>query len=160
LRPMLEQLDAGRMPAIWFAPGVLMVPLDCQGLPPTTHTNAYLVGTGPRYLIDPGPTLPAEQANLFRAVEETWEGAGDVGDAGVLTHRPPARGGAAKACAERYGVPILAHPRTAERLRDKVRIDGFIEDGERIALGERTLTALLTPGHAPGHLAFHEPNLG
>jgi glyoxylase-like metal-dependent hydrolase (beta-lactamase superfamily II)/8-oxo-dGTP pyrophosphatase MutT (NUDIX family) len=159
LRPLLRQLDDGRLPPIWFAPGVLMIPVDCQGLPPTTHTNAYLVGTGPRCLIDPGPTDPGERAKLFRAVEETWTGAGPVVDAVVLSHHHPDHVGAAVACAERYGVPILAHARTGEWLRDRVRIDRFLDDGDVLELGELSLTALLTPGHAPGHLAFHEPRL-
>jgi glyoxylase-like metal-dependent hydrolase (beta-lactamase superfamily II) len=132
-----------------------MIPLDCQGLPPTTHTNAYLVGTGPRYLLDPGPTDPVERSRLFGAIDDVGAGV----DAVVLSHHHPDHVGAARLCADNYGVPILAHPRTAEWLRDRVRIDSFINDGDRLDLGERTLTALLTPGHAPGHLAFYEAGL-
>src|SRR5205807_8453394 len=52
---------------------------------------------------------------------------------------------------------IHAHPRTAQRLLDRVPVDVPIEDGDQLALGRLTLTAVFTPGHAPGHLAFHEP---
>jgi glyoxylase-like metal-dependent hydrolase (beta-lactamase superfamily II)/8-oxo-dGTP pyrophosphatase MutT (NUDIX family) len=159
LRPGLEQLDAGRLPAIWFSPGVLMIPLDCQGLPPTTHTNAFLVGSGPAYLIDPGPADPAEQEKLFDAVD------GRRVDAVVLTHHHPDHVGAARMCAARYGVKVLAHPVTAELLQGQVRVDGFLHDGDRLDLGAAphgrggwALEALHTPGHAPGHLAFYEPS--
>lgn len=154
-RPLLERLDGGYMPAIWFAPGVLMIPLDCKGLQPTTHTNAFLVGTGPRYLIDPGPTDPVEQGKLFQALDDAG---GDV-DAVVLSHHHPDHVGAAAVTAANYNVPILAHPETTRWLGGAVEVDGAIEDGEWLDLGERKLQAWLTPGHAPGHLAFHEPNL-
>jgi glyoxylase-like metal-dependent hydrolase (beta-lactamase superfamily II)/8-oxo-dGTP pyrophosphatase MutT (NUDIX family) len=156
LGPMLASLDDGRLPPIWWAPGVLMAPLDCQGLPPTTHTNAFLVGTGPRCLIDPGPVDAAEQEKLFGVLDDI----GASVDLVVLTHHHPDHIGGALACARRFGAPILAHPRTAELLRGKVPVDRTIEDGERLALGRLNLTALFTPGHAPGHLAFHEPDLG
>jgi glyoxylase-like metal-dependent hydrolase (beta-lactamase superfamily II)/8-oxo-dGTP pyrophosphatase MutT (NUDIX family) len=159
LRPALELLEAGRMPAIWFAPGVLMIPLDCRGYPPTTHTNAFLVGTGPAYLIDPGPADPAEQEKLFTVVDDRRV------DAVILTHHHPDHVGAATVCAARYHVPILAHPRTAKLLSGKVAVDRFIEHGSTLDLGEAphggghwSLVAIHTPGHARGHLVFWEPD--
>jgi glyoxylase-like metal-dependent hydrolase (beta-lactamase superfamily II)/8-oxo-dGTP pyrophosphatase MutT (NUDIX family) len=156
LAPVLAQLVDGRLPPIWWAPGVLMAPLDCHGLPPTTHTNAFLVGTGPRCLLDPGAVDVGEQDRLFRVIDDAGAGV----DLVVLTHHHPDHIGAALACARRFGAPILAHPRTAELLDGKVPIDRALDDGDRLALGELSLTALFTPGHAPGHLAFHEPERG
>lgn len=36
----------------------------------------------------------------------------------------------------------------------------LLRDGESIDLGERTVVALHTPGHSPGHLCFWEPDRG
>ncbi len=143
---------------IWFSPAVQMVPLFSHGLPPSTHTNAYLVGTDPAYLLDPGAADPAEQERLFAVL-------GDRRPAGVvLTHHHPDHVGAANACARRYGVPILAHPLTAEALRGRVEVHRYLNDGDGLDLGPAPdgagrwhLQAVHTPGHAPGHLAFYEP---
>jgi glyoxylase-like metal-dependent hydrolase (beta-lactamase superfamily II)/8-oxo-dGTP pyrophosphatase MutT (NUDIX family) len=154
LPPILARLeDGGRLPAIWFAPDVLMIPLDCQGLPPTTHTNCYLVGSGPRCLLDPGPADPAEQERLFAVLDDL----GTRPDLVVLTHHHPDHVGAAVAVVRRYGIPIHAHPLTARRLHNRIGVDTLIEDGDQLALGRLSLTAVFTPGHAPGHLAFFEP---
>ena len=56
-------------------------------------------------------------------------------------------------------VTVAAHRLTAAGLPDDVRVDRFIEDGDVIELsGEPkiSLRALHTPGHARGHLCFHE----
>jgi hydroxyacylglutathione hydrolase len=37
------------------------------------------------------------------------------------------------------------------------RADGYIDDGDQLKIGSLELTALHTPGHAPGHLMFHFP---
>jgi ribonuclease/clavin/mitogillin len=159
LTPLLERLDRGEMPPIWFCPGVLMVPLDCQGLPPTTHTNTLIVGTGPTYLIDPGPVDPVEQETLFAVL------AGRRIDAILLSHHHPDHVGAALACARRFGAPIRAHARTAQLLAGHVPVDGLIGDGEVFDLGVSphgrgrwAMLAVFTPGHAPGHLAFYIPD--
>ena len=50
--------------------------------------------------------------------------------------------------------------RTAERLAGKVVIDRTLADGERVELegpAPIALQAVHTPGHAPGHLCFLEP---
>jgi ribonuclease/clavin/mitogillin len=128
-----------------------------------THTNAYLVGTGPRYLLDPGADEPTEQQRLFDVLD-SHHTEGRRLSAVVLTHHHPDHIGAATACAQRYGVPIWAHERTALALQGRVVVDHLLADGDRLALGVRPdgsgpwhLEALLTPGHANGHIAFYDP---
>jgi glyoxylase-like metal-dependent hydrolase (beta-lactamase superfamily II)/8-oxo-dGTP pyrophosphatase MutT (NUDIX family) len=165
VRPLLDALDAGAIHPIWFSPGVRMIPLFCQGLPPSTHTNAYLVGTDTRYLIDPGPAEAAEQARLFEVLDEK-KAAGCLA-AVVLTHHHPDHVGAVTACARRYGVPVFAHAVTARLLAGKVLVDRELGDGDRLDLGRAPhgdgswhLEAVFTPGHDPGHLAFYERSYG
>lgn len=52
----------------------------------------------------------------------------------------------------RFKAPIVAHPRTVRHLDHEV--DQLIEHGEVIHSGDLTITAIHTPGHASGHLAF------
>lgn len=164
LRPILGELDAGRVPPIWFSPAVQLIPLFCQGLPPATHTNAWLVGSGPVWLIDPGPTDTDEQQKLFATLDQQAV-AGRRLDGVILTHHHPDHIGAAAACASRYGVPIHGHPLTARALVGKVPVVGDLRDGDTLDLGRAPdgssgwrLEARHTPGHAPGHLAFWEPH--
>jgi glyoxylase-like metal-dependent hydrolase (beta-lactamase superfamily II)/8-oxo-dGTP pyrophosphatase MutT (NUDIX family) len=149
------------LPTICFAPAVQMIPLDTPGLPPTTHTNAYLVGHGPAYLIDPGTHDAAEQQRLFDLLD-AWLGEGRRLTAIVLSHHHPDHIGAANACARRYALPVWAHPRTAARLAGQVEVASHLHEGDRLDLGEAPdgrgswcLEVLHTPGHASGHLAFY-----
>jgi ribonuclease/clavin/mitogillin len=162
-RPVQERLDAGGLPPIWFGPAVQMVPLRTCALPPGTHTNSWLVGTGPVYLLDPGPDDPAEQERLFAVLDEA-AAAGRRLTAIVLTHHHPDHVGAAAACARRYGVPVRAHARTAQLLAGRIEAAGDLADGDCLDLGPAPdgagrwhLQAVHTPGHASGHLAFYEP---
>ena len=179
LAPGLRALAEGAIPPIYFAAGVQMIPLHTVGLPPSSYTNAYLVGSERLYLLDPGPREADEQQRLFALVDgrlrpsplplsPEGRGGGVRGarlQAVVLTHHHPDHVGAAGAAAARYGVPVLAHPRTAELLRGKVKVDGFLNEGDLLELGtapDRSgpwrLEAVFTPGHAGGHLCFYEPH--
>ncbi len=163
--PLLKRLAEGGHPPIWFSPGVGMVPARTLALPPSTHTNAYLVGTDRPHLIDPGPHRPEEQTKLFAAVDELL--AGRQLAAVVLSHQHPDHVGAATASARRYGAPVLAHPITIKMLEGKVQVDGTIDESSHLQLGAAPggtgtwhLEPILTPGHAPGHLAFYERRYG
>jgi glyoxylase-like metal-dependent hydrolase (beta-lactamase superfamily II) len=143
---------------------VQLIPLDTKALPPSTHTNAYIVGRGPVYLIDPGTGVAEEQARLF-ALLDAHQIAGRRLTAIILSHHHPDHIEAANACAQRYGVPIWAHAWTAERLRGKVTVQRELAEGTCLDLGLTPdtgqpwfLETLHTPGHAPGHLVFYDPH--
>jgi glyoxylase-like metal-dependent hydrolase (beta-lactamase superfamily II)/8-oxo-dGTP pyrophosphatase MutT (NUDIX family) len=163
LAALLESLAAGAVPPIFWSPTVQMLPLQTVALPPTAYTNAYLIGSGPRYLIDPGPSAAGEQERLF-AVLDAHQEAGRRLSAVVLTHHHPDHVGATAACARRYSVPVWAHPWTARKLAGTIGVSREVHEGDRLELGTAPdgrgswhLEALHTPGHAPGHLAFYEP---
>jgi glyoxylase-like metal-dependent hydrolase (beta-lactamase superfamily II) len=82
----------------------------------------------------------------------------------ILTHLHPDHVGGVNALKTHLGgdVPVAAHAQTAEGLTD-VHVDRFINDNDVITLdGEPgiRLRALHTPGHALGHLCFHDEDRG
>jgi endoribonuclease LACTB2 len=164
LATLFRSWEAGAIHPIYFAPQVQLIPLHTQGLPPSTHTNAYLVGRGPAYLLDPGTGYAEEQQRLFALLDAFQNGGGRL-TAVVLTHHHPDHVGAANACAARYSVPIFAHPLTAQALQGQITVTRHIEGGDRLDLGTAPdhsgpwyFEAIHTPGHASGHLAFYEPH--
>jgi glyoxylase-like metal-dependent hydrolase (beta-lactamase superfamily II)/8-oxo-dGTP pyrophosphatase MutT (NUDIX family) len=163
LAPLLERLRVGALPPIPFLPGVFMLPLRTVGLPSAVYTNAFLVGTETRWLIDPGAHEPEEQARLFEAIDALLAEGGRFAGI-VLTHWHPDHVGGVTATVQRYALPVWAHPHTAARLADRIQIDHTLEEGDQIDLGMRPdgsgpwhLEARLTPGHAGGHLVFYDP---
>jgi glyoxylase-like metal-dependent hydrolase (beta-lactamase superfamily II)/8-oxo-dGTP pyrophosphatase MutT (NUDIX family) len=164
LATVFRSWEQGAIHPIFFAPQVQLIPLHTQGLPPSTHTNAYLIGREPAYLLDPGTSYPEEQQRLFAVLDAFQAGGGRL-TAVVLTHHHPDHVGAAKVCAGRYRLPIYAHPLTAQALQGQIPLSRHIQDGDRLDLGTAPdgsgpwyLEASHTPGHASGHLAFYEPH--
>ncbi|MBB4688479.1 MBL fold metallo-hydrolase [Amycolatopsis jiangsuensis] len=81
----------------------------------------------------------------------------------VCTHAHNDHVNAAPALAERTGAPILLHPddRVVWDLTHPDRApDGELADGQRITVAGTDLTVLHTPGHAPGAVCLHSPDLG
>jgi ribonuclease/clavin/mitogillin len=144
------------------AAGVSMLPLRTPTVPPATHTNSYLVGTGELAWIEPASGFPEELA-LGEAWVTSHLREGKRLRALLLTHHHPDHIGGAAAMRDRFGVEIWAHDRTAQRLEGKLKIDRLLEHGERVELDgptPMTLEAIHTPGHAPGHLCYLEPVSG
>ncbi len=125
-------------------------PVRTPTLPPATHTNVYLVGRGEIAVIDPASPWEDERAALDRCLDALGERVVEI----VLTHHHLDHVSGAAHLQARLGVPIAAHAVTARLLAGRLRVDRVIDDGARLAYGGAELTALHTPGHAPGHLVF------
>lgn len=151
-----EAAEEARVERYWeLADGVAAVPLRTPTLPPATHTGCYLLGERELVAVDPGSPYPDEQALLDRILDELRERGRRLVEVWLTHHHGDHVGGAAH-LASRYGVPIVAHPATAERLSGRVECDVRCEDPVR-RVGEREVELVHTPGHAPGHLCFVDP---
>jgi glyoxylase-like metal-dependent hydrolase (beta-lactamase superfamily II) len=85
----------------------------------------------------------------------------------VCTHAHDDHVRVAPALRDRVGAPIMLHPddRPLWELvhgpgNGDQRWDADLADGLRIEVGGTTLTALHTPGHAPGAVCLYAPELG
>jgi endoribonuclease LACTB2 len=161
------EADLGPVRRVELRPGVLMFPLATRTLPPALTTNAYLLGFGDAVLVDPGAADPAEIERLAAALAAARERLGRRVTAIWLTHHHPDHVAGVPALRQRLGVPVLAHPATAERLAAHGAVggmDGTLGDGQQVTLagqGRPEAPDLLvqivhTPGHARGHLCFLE----
>jgi len=138
------------------APCIELLPVRTPTLPPATHTNTFLVGTGRAVLVEPATPYEEEQDAMVEWVHGATARGIEV-FAILATHHHPDHVGGANALRDRLGLPLWAHSMTARRLEGLVEIDRLIEEGERIELEgphDTALTAVHTPGHAPGHLCF------
>jgi glyoxylase-like metal-dependent hydrolase (beta-lactamase superfamily II)/8-oxo-dGTP pyrophosphatase MutT (NUDIX family) len=150
---------------IEFRPNYICFPVRTPTKPPATHTNCYLIYTSQELLIiDPGSPYEDEQQALAETVDDLIAEGRSVREI-VLTHVHPDHVGGVNTLREHLGeqTTVAAHRLTAEPLSKTVRVDRLIEDGDLINLKgmpELSLCAMYTPGHARGHLCFHEERTG
>ncbi len=145
--------------------GIRLLPLKSPTLPPATHTNSYVVGDQKLMVVDPASYEPEVRTKLL-AYLEAHRAEGRVVDHILLTHHHPDHTGAAAWLSEKLQVPIAAHRETQAILRDTLKIDRSLEDGQTIDLGlDRRgrpfeLKVIFTPGHAPGHIVLVDKREG
>lgn len=149
--------DPTRDGAWEIARGFFIFPMRSPTLFPATHTNSFLIVGDDAILIEPSTPDESELDRIEAFTRAELDRAGARLRAILVTHHHPDHIGGVGSLRKRFGVPILAHEGTIERLRGEVDFDGLIADGERFDCGRgRVLEAVHTPGHAPGHLCFHE----
>jgi endoribonuclease LACTB2 len=148
--------------------GFFLSPLRTPTIPPATHTNCYIVGGEEQVIIDPGSPYSDEQARLDVVLESLLAEGRRFREI-IITHLHPDHIGGVMHIAERFNLPVATHRLTAAAINGEggeVRVDRLIEDNELILLKnqrddlEWRLRALWTPGHARGHLSFHEERTG
>lgn len=137
---------------IEVAPGVRGFAVRSPTLPPATHTNVWILGHTALTVIDPASPWPEEQ----QALEQVLLSLDRPVERIVLTHHHHDHVSGAEALQRRFGVPIVAHPLTLDRVRFS---------GEAVLPGTHhwggvDVDAVHTPGHAPGHLVFHAVDSG
>jgi len=152
------ETNLGPLRRVELRPGVLVFPLLTHTLPPAATTNAYLLGSRECVLVDPGSSSDRELDHLEQALAAARDRLGRKVTAIWLTHHHPDHVGGVERLRASLGVPVLAHPLTAERLAGRgIEIDGELHDGQRIVLGGTyPVLVIHTPGHARGHLCFLE----
>ena len=113
-------------------------------------TNTYILGSPDDgfIVIDPGPPLQEHVARIAEAV-------GDRLKLILCTHSHPDHSPAAPLLQALCPAPILGLPSapTAES-HSFFRPDRVLEDGQLLELGDITLRAVVTPGHAANHVCF------
>jgi len=152
-----SEANLGPLRRIELRPGILMFPLAAATLPPSTHTNCFLLGHREALLVDPGSPFAVENDRLVAALSAAAESLGRRPVAILLTHHHPDHVAGAGDLSRRLGLPIWAHAATRERLAGRgPRVDRDLADAERLELaGEPPMRLRVhhTPGHARGHLA-------
>ena len=150
--------------AIEFRPNYICFPVRTPTRPPATHTNCYVIYTSKEFfVVDPGSPYEDEQTALAEFVQELQRGERRLKSI-LLTHLHPDHIGGVNALLSRVDsqVCVAAHRDTAAAL-SSVSVNQFIEDNEVLVLdGEPSihLRAMHTPGHARGHLCFHDDRRG
>ena len=149
---------------IEFRPHYMCFPVRTPTKPPATHTNCYLIYNSSEILIlDPGSPYEDEQHALAACIDELISEGRKVREI-VLTHLHPDHIGGVNSLRAHLGesVQVAAHIETAQGLSD-IKVDRLIHDKETIKLDgdpQIILHALHTPGHARGHLCFHDEQTG
>jgi glyoxylase-like metal-dependent hydrolase (beta-lactamase superfamily II)/8-oxo-dGTP pyrophosphatase MutT (NUDIX family) len=116
------------------------------GLMTGPGTNSYLLGaqeTG-YAVIDPGPAVDSHIERLLENKNLKWI---------LCTHTHLDHSPAAAALKAATGAQVLGRPAPAGQ-DASFKPDFVVENGQRIDLGEISLRAIHTPGHASNHLCY------
>lgn len=112
-------------------------------------TNTYIVGEPGAYVVvDPGPVEPAHIDRIAAIVGKDLKYI-------LCTHSHPDHSPGAVPLQAATGAPILGAP-SGPHAREDSRFtpDRTLLHGERLQVGDTTLRAIHTPGHASNHLCF------
>ncbi len=133
--------------------------------------NTYLVvdeASKKCAVVDPGMIEPDEENALVDYIERNKLHVVDV----INTHLHVDHAIGDKFVAEKFRVPVLGH-RSDETLGrrlqeqaemfgmrgklDSVSLTSYLEDGDRVSIGDGELEVLHVPGHSPGSIALYDP---
>ncbi len=128
------------------------VPLPSRTPPPFTHTNSYLLADGGVGVwVDVGAAQIALVKSALEQAQVTFL------KAILLTHTHGDHTCGVSTLQNALDQPtVYVHPLEQPRLKLKGPVQA-LQDGRTLTVGDKTLRALHTPGHSPGHLGFYLP---
>jgi glyoxylase-like metal-dependent hydrolase (beta-lactamase superfamily II) len=139
-------LTSGQLDEI--ATGVRRLVARNPGFMTGPGTNTYLVGTQRCAVIDPGP-------HDLVHIERILEAAGGQVTAILATHTHPDHSPAVAALAQSSGAEVLGRAAPVHGRQDATFVPTrVLDDGAVIRIGDLTLRAIHTPGHASNHLCY------
>lgn len=113
-----------------------------------TGTNTYLLGPERQVIIDPGPALPVHVDAIVHATGGRLTHV-------LTTHTHMDHSPAAAMLAERLNVTLVGLPPPPHERQDQTFMpDRQPADNERMQLGDVSLRAIHTPGHASNHVCY------
>ncbi len=119
-------------------------------------TNCYVLGREDLVVVDPGDTPGADLV-----LEHLANRGNRPVEAIFLTHAHPDHAPAARVLRQTLGVPVMLHPDNDPIMREHISwsdIDIEINPDQPLHVDGLAFSLVMTPGHAPGHVAlFHEP---
>lgn len=121
-------------------------------------TNCYLLGDESIVIVDPGDTQGADI--VLEALKQRGQ---HTVQAIYLTHAHPDHAPAAIQLRKELDAPVMLHSDNDPIMRDHISwcdVDIVIEIERPFVVDDRTFDQLLTPGHAPGHVALFDPSSG
>lgn len=139
-------LTSGQLDEI--APDVRRLVARNPGFMTGPGTNTYLVGVEHCAVIDPGPLDSVH-------VERILAAAGGRVSAVLATHTHPDHSPAVAALAEAAGAEVFGRAAPLHGRQDATFAPTReLNDGDVVQVGELTLRAIHTPGHASNHLCY------
>lgn len=140
-------------------PDIFVIPVLSQTILPATTTNCFLLGDKEhRYIVDPGSHLESENKRLVQVIKELNDSGTIQGI--LLTHHHRDHWQGVPYLKQELQIPVLAHEKTKELLKDSLQIDRVLHDKEILDLGfdtkqrEWKLEVIYTSGHSKDHITF------
>lgn len=140
-------------------------PIEIQRLEIPNHhfmrgqpTNCYLLGDDSIVVVDPGDTQGVEI--VLEALRKRDH---HTVQAIYLTHAHPDHAPAAIELRRELDAPVMLHPENDPIMRDHISwddVDIVIDTDMPFIVEDRRFDQLLTPGHAPGHVALFNESSG
>tara|TARA_B100001027_G_scaffold20613_1_gene12179 strand:+ start:1088 stop:2632 length:1545 start_codon:yes stop_codon:yes gene_type:complete len=143
---------------IEFAPGVEVFPLKTETIPPSTHTNCYILGElgGECVVVDPAARSDESLAYLESKISQAVSSGSKI-VATIFTHKHPDHIGDISKISEIYKAPIWGSPITLSAISHD-GTSSSIEEGDSFTLrgpnGITEWSVIETPGHCPGHICL------
>lgn len=139
-------LTSGQLDEI--APGVRRLVARNPGFMTGPGTNTYLVGTQRCAVIDPGP-------HDLVHIERILDAAGGRVSSILATHTHPDHSPAVAALAQSTGAEVLGRGAPVHGRQDATFAPTrVLNDGDVVRVGDMTLRAIHTPGHASNHVCY------